>query len=362
MQEWESDPDALIRIVHPDDRGIIAANMLAFGKGEPASPFRMIISDGGSVWMQPQAINYEQNGRHYRQGILLDITQAKDAEAARERLETELRLAQKLEAVGELAAGIAHEINTPIQFVGDTLRFLDGATADLMQLLAVYADLRDAVEAGRPHAEELQRVREVEQETDMGYLHERLPVAFLCALGGIDRVATIVRAMRRFAHASSGKMAPTDINEALRGTLVVATNVYKYVADVALQLQELPQVVCDAGEINQVFLNLIVNAAQAIEDAVGDSGERGTIAVHTERAGGDVVISVRDSGCGIPPEAAARVFDPFFTTKEVGRGSGQGLALAHAIVVDRHRGGISFRSEERGGTTFVVRLPIEAVA
>jgi signal transduction histidine kinase len=167
--------------------------------------------------------------------------------------------------------------------------------------------------------------------------------------------------MRLFAHASSGTMAPTDINEALRSTLVVATNVYKYVADVDLQLEALPQVACDAGEINQVFLNLIVNAAQAIEDVVGDSGERGTIAAHTECAGDDVVISVRDSGCGIPPEVSARVFDPFFTTKEVGRGSGQGLALAHAIVVDRHRGRISFKAEERGGTTFV-RLPIEAVS
>ncbi|MGO9976402.1 MAG: ATP-binding protein [Solirubrobacteraceae bacterium] len=362
VQDWESDPDAMMRIVHPEDRGIIAANLLAFGKGEPACPFRMVTRDGGSVWMQPQAINYEENGHRYRQGILLDITQAKDAEAARERLEIELRLAQKLEAVGELAAGIAHEINTPIQFVGDTLRFLDGATADLMQLLAAYADLRDAVEAGRPHAEELQRVGAAEQDIDVDYVQERLPVAFLRAMGGIDRVATIVRAMRRFAHASSGAMAPTDINEGLRSTLVVATNVYKYVAEVDLQLQELPQVVCDAGEINQVFLNLIVNAAQAIEDVVGETGERGTIAVQTESAGDDVVISVRDSGCGIPPEVAARVFDPFFTTKEVGRGSGQGLALAHAIVVDRHHGRITFRSEEHGGTTFVVRLPIEAAA
>jgi PAS domain S-box-containing protein len=358
VEEWESDPGALMRVVHPDDRQIILENVCAFERGEPARAFRMVTRDGRARWMQPQAINFEEEGRRYRQGLLLDITEAREVESERQRLEAELRLAQKLEAVGELAAGIAHEINTPIQYVGDSLRFLNDAFLDSMNVLDCYEALRGALEAGEPAAELLDQVVDAEQHADLAYLRERLPEAFGRARGGIERVATIVRAMRRFSHVSTDGMSAANLNEALNNTLVVATNVYKYVADVELDLAELPPVICDVGEINQVFLNLIVNAAHAIETVVGSSDERGTIAISTCVERDEVVVAVRDSGCGIPDEISSRVFDPFFTTKEVGHGSGQGLALARTIIVDRHGGTISFESEPGAGTTFTMKLPL----
>jgi PAS domain S-box-containing protein len=358
VEEWESDPGALMRVVHPEDREIVLENVAAFERGEPARAFRMVTPDGRPRWMQPQAINFVEDGHRYRQGILLDITEAREVESERQRLEAELRLAQKLEAVGELAAGIAHEINTPIQYVSDSLRFLNDAFLDSMNVLDCYEALRAGLEAGEPAPDLLSRVSDAEEQADLSYLRERLPGAFQRARDGIERVATIVRAMRRFSHPSSDGMSAADLNEALNNTLVVATNVYKYIADVELDLGALPPVICDVGEINQVFLNLIVNAAHAIEAVVGASGERGTIAISSRVEHDEAVIAIRDTGCGIPEEIASRVFDPFFTTKDVGRGSGQGLALARAIVVDRHGGAISFDSARGAGATFTLRLPL----
>jgi two-component system, NtrC family, sensor kinase len=175
---------------------------------------------------------------------------------------------------------------------------------------------------------------------------------------GVERVSALVRAMKDFAHSSQVEKAPADINEAIRTTLTVASNEYKYIAEVALELGELPDVVCNISDLNQVFLNLIVNAAHAIEDARGGSGESGTIRISTAHEGDTVVVEIDDDGAGIAPEIRDRIFEPFFTTKEVGRGSGQGLAISYGIVVDRHGGSLSCTSEPGVGTTFVVRLPI----
>jgi signal transduction histidine kinase len=167
--------------------------------------------------------------------------------------------------------------------------------------------------------------------------------------------------MKTFAHPDAGQAAAADLNEALRNTLVVARNEIKYVAEVEAEYGELPQVVCHIGDLNQVFLNLLVNAAQAIEDAFGgDAAEgyvKGTISVRTRAEGDSVVVSISDTGCGIPEEFQTRVFDPFFTTKTVGRGSGQGLAIARSIVVDKHGGELTLESEPGKGTTFHIRLP-----
>jgi two-component system, NtrC family, sensor kinase len=294
------------------------------------------------------------------QAVLFDITAAKQAEEERDRLELELRLAQKLEAVGQLAAGIAHEINTPIQFVGDSVRFLKGAVEDLLALVDAY---RGALQADEQldRAELRRRAADAEEDADLEYLTERVPQALERALDGVDRVALIVRAMRQFAHPAAER-APIDINEAIRTTLTVATNEYKYVADVELDLAELPLVTANGGDLNQVFLNLIVNAAHAIESEVADTGRRGTITVRTSVDGDRVVITVADTGCGIPEEIAGRVFDPFFTTKPVGHGTGQGLAIAHTIVVDRHHGTIGFTPAPDGGTSFEITLPVNAGA
>jgi PAS domain S-box-containing protein len=278
----------------------------------------------------------------------------------RKELERELRIAQKLEAVGQLSAGIAHEINTPIQFVSDTNRFLDNAFADLQVVLDAYAELLAAAQDEAVTTELIRRVEEAEEIADISYLRARIPDAFVRSFDGIQRVAKIVSAMRAFAHPPVPERSLVDINDAVRNTLIVATNEYRYVADVVTELGEVPLVECNGSDLNQVLLNLIINAADAIVDVVGDSGERGQITVRTWSQEESVLISVADSGVGIPDEIADRVFDPFFTTKELGRGTGQGLTVSRSLVVERHNGSLTFETSPREGTTFLVRLPIRS--
>jgi signal transduction histidine kinase len=287
-----------------------------------------------------------------------NASQARQLEESRERerqAEISLRHSQRLESVGQLAAGIAHEINTPVQFIGDNIRFLQGAFTDLLQLRKACNDIVIAQEdAQRTRA--VATVHQMESDIDVEFVVEEVPSAIQQTLDGVERVATIVRAMKAFGYTSNEEKAPVDLNEAIANTLVVATSELKYVADVETDFGELPRVWCFVGDINQVVLNLVVNAAHAITAA---GSVRGTITVRTAVDGDQVMISVRDSGTGIPPEVADRVFEPFFTTKEVGKGTGQGLSLCWSLVVDRHHGSISFETEPGRGTTFVVRLPIQ---
>jgi two-component system, NtrC family, sensor kinase len=276
----------------------------------------------------------------------------------RQRVEAELRLAAKLEAVGQLAAGIAHEINTPMQFIGDNVYFLREGFDDVMTLVDKLYAVRDAAGARGVETALLDAVQEAEDIADLSYLRDRVPRSFERTLDGVSRVSSIVTAMKAFSHPSNEKL-PVDINAAIQTTLTVARNEYKYVADVETELGELPSVTCHGGDMNQVFLNLIVNAAHAIESARTDSNSKGHIRVQTRREGEMAVVEVSDTGCGIPEEFRDRVFDPFFTTKEVGRGTGQGLSLAHTIVVDKHGGSLGFESQVGSGTTFLLRIPID---
>jgi PAS domain S-box-containing protein len=264
----------------------------------------------------------------------------------RERMGMELQLAQKLESVGRLAAGIAHEINTPIQYIGDSVHFVESAAGDLRILLEAY---RAAAPAPLTAAE---------TAADLQFLRAEVPRAFERMRAGIARVTEIIGALREFAHPDADEHSAADINHALETTLTVTRNEYKYVANIETQLSELPPVVCGIGQLNQVFLNLIVNAAHAIEQA-GKSAETGGVIRVTTRALPDVVeVCVGDNGCGIPPEHQDKIFDPFFTTKPVGKGTGQGLAIARSIVVDKHRGDIGVHSVVGEGTRFTIRLPI----
>jgi PAS domain S-box-containing protein len=287
-------------------------------------------------------------------GIVLNIRDIGE----RKTLEMELQLAQRLESVGQLAAGIAHEINTPIQFVSDTTAFVQGAVLDLMVLLRIDAELREAAEHGTVSPELLERVRVATADADLEYLNERLPPAFARMTDGLTRVANIVAAMRTFAVPPSLERAPVDVNEAVRTTLVVTASEYRHVAELTTEFGDIPRLNGNVGEINQVLLNLIVNASHAIADALGDNDGRGRLHVRTSYDDGDVLISIADSGCGIPNEIADRIFDQFFTTKAVGRGTGQGLAIARRLVVDRHGGSLSFESRTGEGTTFFIRLPL----
>ncbi|TWT89473.1 hybrid sensor histidine kinase/response regulator [Stieleria varia] len=279
--------------------------------------------------------------------------------------EERLAQAQKLESIGELAAGIAHEINTPIQYVGDNTRFVQSACNDLIAILATceqlvataqkeghcLQDLDDA--AGQLHA--------AMQAADTEYLVDEIPAAIDQTLDGVTRVSNIVRAMKEFAHPGATEMTLTDLSKSIENTVMVARNEWKYVADMVTHFSpDLPAVPCLPGEFNQVLLNLIVNAAHAIGDSLGDSPEKkGTITVETRLAKPFAEVRISDTGCGIPPENIARIFTPFFTTKAAGKGTGQGLAIAHSVVVEKHNGTINVESQPGRGTTFVIRLPLE---
>jgi PAS domain S-box-containing protein len=275
----------------------------------------------------------------------------------RKRLELELQQSQRLEAVGHLAAGIAHEINTPIQFVGDNLHFLDESFASHSLAMEKYhLLLRESVKAGAVPGAVLESWERALEAADMEYLTTEVPAALKQSLDGVERVATIVRAMKAFAHPGQKEKVAADLNRALADTLTVARNELKYVAEIETDFGELPPVVCHLGDLNQVFLNLLVNAAHAIGTVMKDTGVKGRIRVQTRADGDQVTVSISDTGCGIPAAIRSRVFDPFFTTKEVGRGTGQGLALARTIV-EKHGGRITFEPNPPQGTTFVVIVP-----
>ncbi|MGA2077092.1 MAG: PAS domain S-box protein [Terriglobia bacterium] len=331
----------------------IRARLLA---GDSAATVELEVraKDGRRVMLEVKPRLVYKDGKPVAmQGIGRDIT-------GREVAEMELRQAQKLESVGRLASGIAHEINTPIQFVGDNTRFLQDSFAGLQTLLAKYQELRDAAAAGAVNPALLAELRRTEEQSDCAYLLEEIPKALEQTLEGVTRVATIVRAMKDFAHPESKAMSAADINKALLNTLTVARNELKYVADIETDFGELPLVVCNISDLNQVFLNLLVNAAHAIGDVMKHSGKKGKIRVRTVAEGRTVMVAISDTGCGIPEGIRSRIFDPFFTTKEVGRGTGQGLAIARSVVVERHKGSLTFESVVGEGTTFYVRLPVQS--
>ena len=280
----------------------------------------------------------------------------------RMHLEAQLALAQKMEAIGQLAAGVAHEINTPTQFVGDNLRFLQDGFSALQTVLRVYADVLQTLPPGTVPAPLMEQVEATVAEADMAYIAEEIPKALKQALGGTERVATIVRAMKDFSHPGTGEKKPIDLNKAIENTIMVARNEWKYVAEVVTDLAPtLPLVSCLPGEFNQVILNLLVNAAHAIADVVGRAeGHKGTITISTQLEDNEVAIRVADTGKGMSEATRLKIFDPFFTTKEVGKGTGQGLAIVHDVVVVKHNGTIAVETKEGVGTTFLIRLPLDA--
>ena len=281
----------------------------------------------------------------------------------RKRLERQLGIAQKMESIGLLASGIAHEINTPIQYAGDSVRFLKEALTDSFALLAEQTALLEQVAQLPDFSAPVRRVEELAEEIDIAFLREEAPRAVERALDGVGRVAGIVQAMKSFAHPGAEEKKAVNINKALETTITIAKNEWKYVADVAFEPQvDLPLVTCLPGDVNQVFLNIIVNASHAIRDVVGESGKKGLITIRTQHVGNVVEISFIDTGTGIKAENIDKIFDPFFTTKPVGKGTGQGLAITHDIVVNKHGGAIDVSSKEGQGTTFLVRLPVTPTA
>jgi two-component system NtrC family sensor kinase len=279
-----------------------------------------------------------------------DVSARTEIERQKKSLEKELEQAHRLESLGTLAGGIAHELNTPIQFVSDNMRFLGDAFAEVQRALAQYALITAPSENER-----------IVKENDLAFLLEEAPNAVKQSLEGLERAADIVLAVKRFSHPSGDIKEDNDLNQIISTTATVSKNQWKYIADLDLDLdQNLPLVKSNAGELNQVLINLIVNAAHAIEDR-NDKDHKGKISISTRMVGNAIACSVSDSGVGIPARDRDKIFDLFFTTKAPGRGTGQGLALVHKIITS-HGGRITVNSEIGKGTRFIFILPIDASA
>jgi len=285
--------------------------------------------------------------------VMRDITE-------RVSLQTQLNQANKLESIGQLAAGIAHEINTPTQYVTDNTTFLETAFTSCTEVIHLCQALcQKPVE--QISEDDLTKINKLLSDTDIEFILEEIPTAITQSQEGLHRIATIVQAMKSFSHPSKGEMQLTNICEAIETTITVARNEWRYIAELVTEFDDtLPQIMCIRDELNQVLLNIIVNATHAIEERTHESEQHdGKITISAAKEKGNVIIKVSDNGMGMPPEIKARIFDPFYTTKAVGKGTGQGLSLAYSVIVERHHGKIEAQSDLGKGTVFIISLPID---
>lgn len=342
-------------LVHPDERAMVLAGVqrfLASPWGDYEDTFRVIAADGTprSVIARGRVVEHSASRAERMIGTYLDVT---------ERLATErqLGLSQKLEAIGQLAAGIAHEINTPMQYLGDNIAFLQSS---IRQLAPGLRSLTNRTEPQLVGGDSTDAEQPLNEASLLMFLTEA-PAALDDCTQGVNSVARIVRAMKEFAHPGTDEKAPVDINAIIESMVTISRNEWKYVAEVRLDLDPaLPEVYGLAGEIGQVVLNIVVNAAHAIGTKKPAQNAKGLIIISTQDSEDFVEIRVGDNGPGIPMPARNRIFEPYFTTKEPGKGTGQGLAIAHTVVVQKHSGSLRFETEIGRGTTFVIHLPKNA--
>ena len=293
--------------------------------------------------------------------VFRDVTKQRLAEAEIRQYEIQLRHAQKLESIGTLAAGIAHEINTPIQFVLNNVLFLGDAFSSFKELHSSYHQLLERLAAGGGKKDYIADIQYVEKNANLDFFLSEIHPAIEETLDGIERVRKIVHAMKDFSHPGTEQPALSDLNGAINSTLTVCRSEWKKTAEVVTCFDpDLPLVPCFSSEINQVILNVVVNASHAIADVVNTSKAevKGVITVATRRDGDWAEVRISDTGNGIPEKARSKIFDPFFTTKGVGKGTGLGLSIAHAVIAKKHRGSITFETELGRGTTFIIRLPL----
>lgn len=341
----------IAELMHPGDRVLLPldADPLPVAATSDRVSLRLRHRQGHWVWLET-VVAYIPGGNGSDTEISLtarDVTFEKGYDPHGDQ-------ESKLESLGRLSAGLAHEINSPIQFVGDNARFLAAAYEDLIRIVRFYRGLLDSA-APIGWEERLARMQVAEEGIEFEYLQEEIPSAVAQTLEGIERVSTIVRAMKTFSHPGNKEQVPADLNEALEATITVTRHQVSSVADLDVDLAQLPPVRCNIADLNQVFLNLIVNAA----DAISETGVPGVIRVSTRVDGDHVLVSIADTGTGIPDDVRKRMFDPFFTTKDVGRGSGQGLPLVRAVIHEGHGGVLTVDSTVGSGSTFTVRLPID---
>jgi PAS domain S-box-containing protein len=340
-------------------------------RGQPPEVINKILCDvgGGKPWYG-QALSESPEGARREEEMTVSPLKLPNGKCAhvvitlqdvteKRALEQRLAQAQKLQSIGQLAAGIAHEINTPAQFVGDNTRFLEDSFRGIGEILSTFSER--VISNSEPMT--MSDLAEILESVDAAYLMEEIPRAITQSLEGIARIRNIVLAMKSFSHPSR-EAALTDINGSIESTVTVSANEWRYVADVDMRLDpNLPAVYCHRGEMNQVFLNIIVNAAHAIAEVSDPNApKKGRIVVSTNVQNGFVEVHITDTGAGMPDDVRDRIFDPFFTTKPVGKGTGQGLAIAYDIVVNRHSGQLLVDSKPTQGTCFTIRLPLTAPA
>jgi PAS domain S-box-containing protein len=337
--------------IHPDDRPLVtraAQKAVETGVGQIVE-YRMRRKDGTYVTLESHS-SFIRDSRGEIEALVIS---ARDVSDRRMAMHTE-----KLSAIGQLAAGVAHELNTPAQYVSDNLTFLRDTWSEIDAAMAFCLAPAHALIPSDSGSSD--GVIFAGPPRDWDWLRKEVPKAISQSLEGIRRMTKILGAMRRFSHTGGGEREEVDLNEALEATITVAQHQIKEIADVQTDYQpDLPRVECYCDELNQVFLNLIVNATHAIRDAsTQGTRHRGKLTIRTRQIDQDVQIEIQDNGSGIPLDVRDRVFDPFFTTKQVGEGTGQGLTICHEIVVQKHRGTIWFDTEIDKGTTFFVRIPI----
>jgi signal transduction histidine kinase len=275
----------------------------------------------------------------------------------RKILERQLAIAQKMESIGQLAAGIAHEINTPVQYIGDNTHFIKDVMEQFLDFYTAFEKLKILAEEEGVGEKTFELLKNMEKLIEIDFVKEEVPLAIDQTLEGVERVSTIVRAMKMFSHPGSDEQTIIDINTSVKNTVTVARNEWKYVADIVMDLDETnPKILGQPVDFNQVLLNLLVNAAHAIEDVNKGTDKKGTITITTSTEKDNAVVKIKDTGSGIPANIANKIFDPFFTTKEVGKGTGQGLSICHTVIRDKYGGQIYFDTVEKEGTTFIIKL------
>ncbi len=318
--------------------------------------YRIRSSDGSSTHVLDRLfpVSGEEEGAVVFDGWIIDNTE-------RKRVQSSLERTQMLQSIGRLSAGIAHEINTPIQFIGDNIKFLSDSFGQVRNILDLYERFEtlgdEDFNAGC--ARLLSEIGEIRKEVDLSFLVNEIPQAIEQSLEGIKRVSTMLSAMRDFSHIDERRANSVDINKVIQSTVVICRNEYKYIADILLDLDDnLPRVICCQDDINQVLLNLIINAVHSIEERQKKDKQRGTIKIRTQKHERDVVIRVQDSGTGIAPEVQEKMFEPFYTTKDAGKGTGQGLSIIKSIVEEKHKGRLEYETEIGKGTEFYIYLPV----
>ena len=281
-------------------------------------------------------------------------------EKEKDRLRLELQHSQKMQSIGTLAAGIAHEINSPLQFTNDNIDFITKSFEEIMRLVNTYKNLMMTCHTDEDKENAKTLIFELEKKINLSFLASEMPDALSQTKDGISRIRKIVNAMKQYSHFNNEEKKPADINQSLENAEIITRNEWKYHAEIENNFStDLPFVNCYEAELNQVFMNLLVNAGHTIKDAIDQKIiTQGKIKVKTDYKNNRILVSISDNGLGIPKEYQDRVYDYFFTTKEVGKGTGQGLAIAHKTVVEKHGGKIWFETELNKGTTFFVEVPV----